>query len=203
MPKNSIVVVSEGYTFRIFSNRRIITESKDLSDEELVRIDRAYKLYKKREKHCGRRRKGIWKRCSNPECKMVLYINQSQVAQKKGSFCSHRCQREIFWAKKRNKDNFGEWFLTLETEEAVCWILDSIFYRDLERIKRLKLLLRASDEKTKIALREIFREIPGCGPAYPVANKIMESYIQSEEGKDIRIPIQKLVGILFYIPVRP
>ena len=104
MPKNSIIVVSEGYTFRIFSNRRIIVESKGSSDEELVIIARAYALYKKREKHCGPRRKGIWKRCSNPECKIVLYVNQSQVAQKKGSFCSHRCQREIFWAQKKQND---------------------------------------------------------------------------------------------------
>ena len=207
MSKNSTVVVSEGYTFEVFDNRRIVVESKGLGDEELILIAGAYALHRAKKKYFGRPNNGIWQRCSNPECKMVVYVNKSWAAIKKGSYCSHSCHRKISWAQKKQlsenkvvpiEDNFQMEFLTSNTKEIACWILDAVSQKDPEMIKRLKLLLRASDERTKSALREIFREIPGVRPVYPAAKKIIELYIQSKEGKDLRIPIQKLVGIFYF-----
>jgi hypothetical protein len=209
MSKNSTVVLSEGYTFEIFSNRRIVVESKGLGDEELILIAGAYALHREKKKYSGRPNNGIWQRCSNPECKMVVYVNKSWAAIKKGSYCSHSCHRKVSWAQKKQlsgnkvvpiEDNFQMELLTSNIREMACWILGAVSQKDPEMIKRLKLLLKASDERTKSVLREILREIPGGRPAYPAANKIIKSYIQSKEGKDLRIPIQKLIGILFFIP---
>lgn len=130
MPITSMSVASEGYTFGIFNNGRIITESKDGREEELAVIARAYTLYKKREKHRGPQRKGIWKRCSNPGCKMVLYVNQSQISQKRGSFCSHNCQGKVFWIPKRNQSSCKHhWIIETpdgETSRGVCKLCGAV-----------------------------------------------------------------------------
>jgi len=104
MPKNNISVFSDGYTFTIFKNGRIVAEAKrDRSDEELIEITKAYDSYKKREKLYGPQPKGSWSWCLNPKCNKALYANLTQRDQKRGSFCSYPCRKEVLWPQKKEQ----------------------------------------------------------------------------------------------------
>lgn len=226
--KKGNTVVTEGHTF-IISGRQIIIASKGNKDEEELRvITKAYEKYKHRCKYAGRPLNGEFRWCMNPECNNAFYARRDKIEQGQASFCCRRCSSKVTGCPKgqqigkiihkpdrltktevqkekrqrKQTEEKKEMPVGLETKEVVCWILDAVFYKDPDRIEQLNLLLKISDKEIKSALNEIFREIPGCGPAYPAARRIIESYIQSEEGKDLRVPIQTLVGILFFIPSR-
>ena len=198
------VLTTGDYTFNI-SERQIVVATKKKDPEELKIITQLYDQWRyKYYKYPGRPLNGEFRLCRNPECNNAFYAMRFRIEQGQASFCCCQCSGKVTGCPKGQQIGkiINKSDRLTKTKEMACWILDTVFYKDPERIEQLNLLLKISDKETKSALNEIFSEIPGCGPVYLMAREIIESYIQSEEGKGLRIPIQTLVGILFFIPNR-